>query len=629
MIDELSDFLLEQLGQCLLHEDLALFREAMSAHLAHDDEGDISQHPLYVVLPVLFHSLPKSANQFSFTGVKLPGRNDPCNCGSGKKTKKCCSAMLDFPTPSAIVLFNQALSGLSDDDFIELANKPNWNIKAATQYFPYAIELEHFQQAADIGLGCIKPLSKIRNEHQDFISYLLDALFDSGQDSVRIDLMKQLSALNHANSIQSIAHQRLAMIAGQQGDNEAAQYELQQAFRSDPDQVELPMAELSILGMVADDAEIKSRAKFWKAKLTKKYGDDYPALEFLNQVVKSGKALFDDYQQKLDSDDDELFDSIATEIESQVQENALRLANAFSSDVGQLNYDLTLTGNEAKLKLKKDLKQPFKVWMSLFEENSQEVLSVYSHDISFDDLNDLRWDISNKAWVDYLCCQPELLSNVDVLEQISSYISQAPTPIEDDDEADPNKLSILSKIQLAYQHFNHRAINNVILSVPKGITLPERFKANKKFWRLCQDYYLHVNEYEGAQQHTIEYLHSVLALDPQELPWVVEALCMLYFELDQAQKTIELLEATTKHTMISVYLLAYAYHQNGDSLQASEQLLRIQKKNKKLSKTFSNALKNKNYKPLMNTQVIKLYNLLVSGDFPQACAWFERQLPNK
>ena len=629
MIDELSEFLLEQLGQCLLHEDLALFREAMSAHLAHEIDGDISQHPLYVVLPVLFECLPKSANQFSFKGVKLPGRNDPCVCGSGKKTKKCCSAMLDFPIPNAIALFNQALSGLSDDDFIELANKPNWNIKAATEYFPYALELEHFQQVADIGLGCINPLSKIRNEHQDFISYLLDALFDSGQDSVRIDLMKQLSALNHANSIRSIAHQRLAMIAGQQGDKEAAQYELQQAIRSDPDQVELPMAELSILGIVADDAEIKSRAKFWQARLTKKYGDDYPALEFLNQVVKSGKALFDDYRQELDSDDDELFASIATEIESEVQDNALRLANAFSSEVGQLNYDLTLTGNEAKLNLKKDLKQPLKVWMSLFEENTQEVLSMQSHDISFDDLNDLRWSISNQAWVDYLCSQPELLNNIDVLAQISSYIAQAPTPIEDDDEADTSKLSMLSKIQLAYQHFSHRATNNVIQGVPKGITLPERFKANKNFWLLCQDYYLYINEYEGTEQFTIEYLQSVLALDPQESPWVVEALCMLYFELDQAQKIIDLLGATTKHTMISVFLLAYAYHQNGDSILASEQLLRIQKKNKKLAVTFSNALKNKNYKPLMNTQVIKLFNLLVSGNFPQACAWFERQLPNK
>ena len=628
MIDELSEFLLEQLGQCLLHEDLAQFREAMLVHLAHEVEGDISQHPLYVVLPVLFECLPKSANQFSFKGVKLPGRNDACLCGSGKKTKKCCSAMLDFPIPSPLVIFNQALSGMGDDDFIELANKPNWNIKAATEYFPYALEFDHFQQVADIGLSCIKPLSKIRNEHQDFISYLLDALFESGQNSVRIDLMKQLSALNHANSIQSIAHQRLAMIAGQQGDDEAAKYELQQAFRSDPDQAELPMAELSILGMVADDAEIKSRAKFWQARLTKKYGDDYPSLEFLGQVVKSGKAIFDGYLQELESYDDELFDSMVPEISSEVQENALRLANAFSSEVGQLNYDLTLTGNEAKLNLKKDLKKPFKIWMSLFEENTQEVLSVYSHDISFDELNDLRWNISNKAWVDYLCCQPELLNNIDVLEQISSYIAQAPTPIEDD-EADTNKLSILSKIQLAYQHFSHRAIQNVIQSVPKGMTLPERFKANKNFWRLCQDYYLYINEYEGTEQDTVEYLQEALALDPQELPWAVEALCILYFELDQAQKTIELLEATTKHTIISVYLLAYAYHQTGDSIQASEQLLRIQKKNKKLSKMFSNALKNKSFKPLLGTQIFKLYHLLDSGDFPQAYAWFVRQLPNK
>ena len=34
-----------------------------------------------------FHSLLKSK---PYTRIKIPSRNDPCTCGSGKKYKNCC-----------------------------------------------------------------------------------------------------------------------------------------------------------------------------------------------------------------------------------------------------------------------------------------------------------------------------------------------------------------------------------------------------------------------------------------------------------------------------------------------------------------------------------------------------------
>ncbi|MCL4786435.1 MAG: SEC-C domain-containing protein [Verrucomicrobia bacterium] len=39
--------------------------------------------------PVLDEALAKERPK-AMLGQKLPGRNEPCTCGSGKKFKKCC-----------------------------------------------------------------------------------------------------------------------------------------------------------------------------------------------------------------------------------------------------------------------------------------------------------------------------------------------------------------------------------------------------------------------------------------------------------------------------------------------------------------------------------------------------------
>lgn len=62
---------------------------APEAHLAHLDFGP----PTFALASRLLDpllSLEPTPSRPAPT-VKIPGRNDPCSCGSGKKFKKCCA----------------------------------------------------------------------------------------------------------------------------------------------------------------------------------------------------------------------------------------------------------------------------------------------------------------------------------------------------------------------------------------------------------------------------------------------------------------------------------------------------------------------------------------------------------
>ena len=92
--DIIGDILAEQLGQSLIHEDCEQFLRGIKQYM--QDDTFASMRP---ILPILFSTLPKSSNHFSFTTAKQPKRNDTCPCGSGKKLKKCCPQILDYPSP--------------------------------------------------------------------------------------------------------------------------------------------------------------------------------------------------------------------------------------------------------------------------------------------------------------------------------------------------------------------------------------------------------------------------------------------------------------------------------------------------------------------------------------------------
>lgn len=656
--DALNEQLSIHLGLALMHEDKQQFIDGMSDFLEGESQRSGNREGMRSLLPVLFSLLPKSSNHFSFQSIKLPKRNDPCLCGSGKKLKKCCPQILDIPAPQPAQLFTLALNGLSENAFNLLAQKSNWNLKAATFFIPFACRSDCFEAALVVAEPFYQNLAVLRNEHQEFISCVFDLLFDLGEDAIRLPLLQNVSELKQAPSLQSIAHQRLAMIYSQKGEAEKSQYHLQQAFRCDPNQDELALAELSILGMVADEDELKARAKFWQVRLLKKY-DDHPALDLIEDVLENGKQYFEHHREIMD------FDSESCEEESNElleQEHAETLVQLFiSTEVGKNTYDITIAGDEAKLSLAKKLKPIYKQWLAFYEDEAEEISEDYAdknEPMTPEDIDLHRWITPPPEWLSFLQQYPILLNNIEVIQRLSSHIYQAPVPDEDDDIDYSNaeslsKLSIFSKLLMVYKQINASALRAVMDALPEGVRLPQRFKGNKSFWDIASNYNGELSQnLELALQQ--DYLLQLDDLDNKTPSWLVDGLMLNYFQQGESQEIISLFKRFKNPTLNMTVIAACAYQQENLSHQALTLLHSVKGKNKTfliyfyknldkqefqseefhtlLSKGYDGGMISLSSEIMSTVQALEEGNLpeQINGLYIQQCYhWLLRNLPNK
>ena len=114
--------LAEYLANALIHENVEQFIIETLPHVMHNPDYGIagySESEAKLFLRFLFASIPFPGDT-NVKGEKLPGRNEPCLCGSGKKFKACCIALKDAPLPPADALLFIALSEMTPDIDIRL-----------------------------------------------------------------------------------------------------------------------------------------------------------------------------------------------------------------------------------------------------------------------------------------------------------------------------------------------------------------------------------------------------------------------------------------------------------------------------------------------------------------------------
>lgn len=660
--DALNEQLSINLGLALIHEDEQQFIDGMSEFLESEAQQIGHREGTGSLLPVLFSTLPKSSNHYNFQSIKLPKRNDPCLCGSGKKLKKCCPQILDIPAPQPAQLFTLALHGLSDNAFNLLAQKPNWNLKAATFFLPFAYSRDCFEAALVVAEPFYQNLAVLRNEHQEFISCVFDLLFDLGEDAVRLPLLHDVCDLKQAPSLQSIAHQRLAMIHSQRGEAETSQYHLQQAFRCDPNQDELALAELSILGMLADEDELKARAKFWQVRLLKKY-DDHPALELIENILENGQEFFEHHREMMDFESESYEDENHERLE---QEHAEALIQLFiSTEVGINIYDISIADDEAKLSLAKKLKPIYKQWLALYEEEAEAISVDYADNyadnyvpMTQDDIDLHRWITPPPEWLSFLQQHPILINNIEVIQHLSSHIYQAPVPDEGDDIDYNNaeslsKLSIFSKLLMVYKQINASALRAVMDALPEGVRLPQRFKGNKSFWDIASNYNGELSQNLELELQQ-DYLLQLDDLDNKTPSWLVDGLMLNYFQRGESEDIISLFKRFKNPTLSMTVIAACAYQQENLNHQALSLLHSVKGKNKAFLHYFyksldKQAFQSEEFQTLLSkgysggmislaSEIMGTIQALEEGHLPeqingryidQCYQWLLRNLPNK
>lgn len=629
----------EALADALLHEDskqfVALYCKAV--------EGTPAAVMAESLASWVFRLIPKSSNQFSLVAPAFPGRNDPCFCGSGQKLKKCCDRIGDVNMLPPAGLFVSALSALDHPQWLEVANKPGWTTAAALIFVEMAMEHRETAAVVMVGRHFTRDISKLRNEHQELVSWLFDALFDEGLDEERLALMQQLTECKRAPSVQAVAWQRQALSASQSGQPEQARLCLQHALRCDSNQRELPMTELTVLSFVAEDNEIRSRARFWQARLRKQLSDDDSMLNFVDAVVDEGKEFFDrrrgdmDWDDPFDPDDDFPDEQTLTH-DQRALARVRQLLFLFSPAAPRFDdfmYDFRVSaGGDAALVVKAPYRAAFLKWNKTLDTVIGE---------GFDDPELLRevyhpcWTAEDDRWIGHLLENHFLLDRFEVIECLQDMAAMLPYPDEDMDAESVHDLSPYGSLRWFLADQNMINIDNVIRTIPEGASLPSRLKANQPFWRSAESYYRHCSENVAGDVSVEVLLPSLLEADAEPDGWLQRAAALMYLKQGN-HEALSSFCGSLKRLDLSVLLMnAYALQMQQKPGEALACLQRALKAHEKLVKGLAVALKNDMPKLLWeqdeDLKILPLYYILNIHEDSQAVIdcrnWLIRHLPSR
>lgn len=256
-------------------------------------------------------ALPLPHLQFKPMALSLPGRNDPCLCGSLKKFKHCCAAAVEaMPPLSAEILAAHLFDALPRKSWKTLPlQKVNaqWVLSAAATWL-------------DLGRGAgndsrSDPLVYAREDRlkdaQDLLAPWMDLpapwpekhalLYDLlGDIYLTLDKPRKRKALAQRMvergepAVQSLGWQRLALMACDAGDDKQAREAMTRAVQLAPNDPRTALFEVNLLTHWGQESLARQRADFHARRFQKmKHDPDLQeVVEGLQHIARHGLSSF-------------------------------------------------------------------------------------------------------------------------------------------------------------------------------------------------------------------------------------------------------------------------------------------------------------------------------------------------
>lgn len=282
---------------CSLHELYAIaerFAPRLSATFpgaAEDAEGR------FAVARMLARSIadmtPQPDARFALRKRARPGRNEPCDCGSGRKYKHCCQPFEQRNPFDQFNLLPYVLDALPRKRWSELAGS--------------AVDVHAVEHAArgmlddgdsDLVVALLEPWFKgdapIPAAHESMLDLLLDAYGQLGRPRKKTRLMDAALARGD-RAIRSSMLQRRATMAADEGDFAGAWNCFREAQREHADSASLAHLETTLLLAEGRPGQARERARFWIARLQRADAVGHaPLIELLRDLAEHGEqAMFD------------------------------------------------------------------------------------------------------------------------------------------------------------------------------------------------------------------------------------------------------------------------------------------------------------------------------------------------
>ena len=213
-------------------------------------------------------AMPLPSQGFVARKLPLPGRNEPCICGSLRKFKHCC-------TPAFEQLPELEPEGLGTVMLLEMP-RSQWKSLPATPVAPDMV-LAAALTLADEGepraaISLLEPWAKAAAPwnamRAQLLDFLCDLYLDEGHPRKREKLARAMVA-NGDVVVQSAGWRRLSMMAADAGDVAAAREGFERAQRLTPDDPDVALLEVTTLLGSGQRERAAERAAFHARRLSR------------------------------------------------------------------------------------------------------------------------------------------------------------------------------------------------------------------------------------------------------------------------------------------------------------------------------------------------------------------------
>ncbi len=256
----------------------------------------------------IWNALPLPGNNYQPRPLPLPGRNDPCLCGSGRKYKKCCSGAPQPPPLDTLALWPLVLKHLSRPRLAEAIAQGRVPVEALVEEAMTMLDKGRPQEVVELLQPLFAEIPKRARQAEDTaLQALCDAYDLLGREAQKTALLERITADAPRSPLRAGAWQRIAAIRIDRDDAQGCRQALAQAMRDDPDEPTVALVELQLLAREECWEEARERSRFWLKKLRRPIYDPdavVPLVAILERVLKDPENALTELSAPIEEFDD-------------------------------------------------------------------------------------------------------------------------------------------------------------------------------------------------------------------------------------------------------------------------------------------------------------------------------------
>ena len=237
----------------------------------------------------LYGELPMPAHGLVAVGQAKQGRNDACACGSGRKFKHCCGAVVIPPLFGNLNLLRYVLDACPKARLSDVASSKAGIDAVADTAYQWFEEGDHARAAALLEPYFRKP-GPLGAKLAPLFNLLMDTLLEMGRKTKRERLIDDI-LLRGDKLLRSDALQRRTTMLADGGDHAGAWRSFKAASELNPKDPALGFLEVATLVSEGRLAEAQGRAQWWATLLAKRRDPELAELvERLREMAKDPQA---------------------------------------------------------------------------------------------------------------------------------------------------------------------------------------------------------------------------------------------------------------------------------------------------------------------------------------------------